>query len=99
MRKEESWNLWFGSNWEVVLGGMVIITSPLREQYRIRSYKQKLFSVIRSIRNTYQRFCYVMKAFPGSTLELVEVGVVETECVPGQGLGAQVQSKGNGIVC
>ena len=47
-----------------------------------RSNKQKLFSVIRSIRNTNQRFCYVMKAFPGSTLELVEVGVVGTEYVP-----------------
>ena len=64
-------------------GSKVIITSPLHVQDRItRSNKQKLFSVIRSIRNTYQRFCYVMKAFPGSTLELVGVGVVETECVP-----------------
>lgn len=92
LRKEESWNLLFGSKWEVVVGSKVIITSPLHVQDRItRSNKQKLFSVIRSIRNTNQRFCYVMKAFPGSTLELVEVGVVETDCVPSLARASRAQ--------
>ena len=66
-----------------MVGSKVVITSPLHVQDRIsRINKHKLFSVVRSITSTNQRFCYVMKAFPGSTLELVGVGVVEMNCEP-----------------
>jgi len=82
LKQVESWSILFGSNWEVVVGSKVIITSPLYVQNRItRSNKHKLFNIIRSIRNTNQRFCYVMKAFPGSRFELVEVGVEEMSCI------------------
>lgn len=82
LKNVESWSILFGSNWEVVVGSKVIITSPLYVQNRItRSNKHKLFNIIRSIRNTNQRFCYVMKAFPGSRFELVEVGVEEMPCI------------------
>jgi len=82
LKNEESWSILFGPNWEVVVGSKVTITSPLFVQNRItKTNKHKLFNVIRSIRNTNQRFCYVMKAFPGSKFELVDVGVVELPCL------------------
>jgi len=82
LKNEESWSILFGSSWEVVVGSKVTITSPLFVQNRItKTNKHKLFNVIRSIRNTNQRFCYVMKAFPGSKFELVDVGVVELPCL------------------
>ena len=82
LRNEESWSILFGSSWEVVVGSKVLITSPLFVQNRItKTNKHKLFNVIRSIRNTNQRFCYVMKAFPGSKFELVDVGVVDLPCL------------------
>ena len=67
------------SNLEVVVESRVVITSPFHMM--TRSNKLKLLSIIRSIRTTYLRFSYVMKAFPGSTLELVEVGVVDIACM------------------
>ena len=46
LRKEESWGLVFGTNWKVVVGSKVVITSPLYVQDRIsRINKHKLFSV------------------------------------------------------
>ena len=60
----------FGPNWELVLGSSLIITSPLHVQNKIpRSNKWKQFSG--SARDSDRS--YVVKVFPGTTLQLAEV--------------------------
>ena len=67
LEEDDHWGVLFSENWEYFQGGRVTITSPfIVEGRNTRSKNSHLFDVIRSVRETNQRFCYVLAAFPGS---------------------------------
>lgn len=70
LRGEPGWAaVWPGSL--ALLPATISLSSPLHLQARLtRNTSANLFSVIRAVRQTDQRYCYVLKAFHGSKLEV-----------------------------
>ena len=67
LEEDEHWAVLFSRNWEYFQGGRVTLTSPfLVEERTTRSQNTHLFDVIGSVRETNQRFCYVLTCGPGS---------------------------------
>ena len=67
LEEDEHWRVLFSRNWEYFQGGRVTLISPFNVEGRMtRSQHSPLFDVIRSVRETHQRFCYVLACCPGS---------------------------------
>ena len=67
LKEDEHWAVLFSRDWEYFQGGRVTLTSPfLKEGRSTRSKNSRLFDVIRSVRETNQRICYVLTCCPGS---------------------------------
>ena len=77
MEEDPHWRVLFRDNWEFFQGCRVRLMSPLNvEERNTRSHHNQLFDVIRSIRETNQRICYVFTLFPGSQFRMEESAVV-----------------------
>ena len=72
------WRILFGDDWETIIGSKLLLNSPFHIQHRYtRSQSFDLFNLIRSIRMTDQRFCYVFKCFAGSSFSFLENKVTD----------------------
>ena len=77
MEEDDHWRVLFRDNWEYFQGCRVTIMSPFLVQDRqTRSQNSQLFDVIRSIRETNQRICYVFTCFPGAKYRMEETAVI-----------------------
>ena len=75
---DQRWSILFGNDWESIIGSKLLLNSPFHIQHRYtRSQSYDLFNLIRSIRHTDQRFCYVFKCFAGSSFSILENNLVD----------------------
>ena len=71
LENDEKWSILFGDDWMSLIGKTILVHSPFLIQGRFTKAQDcEIFSCIKSIKKTDQRFYYIFKCFFGSYFDL-----------------------------